>query len=153
MKVYRLGFARDEFKDPWTSSAFMKIANLPDGWVQSKQCRFEQHATNLDAIVHLWTDEEIRHKFGVYDGVPLSYTVMNQSPRRIYFNRTNLHSPPSMFKGSKEDYFKYVVQHELGHAIFNLGHQPIGTKVRQECHVMSQQTKGTPDCLPGYKAQ
>lgn len=151
-KVYYLGFADEEFGDALPKLKIMQKANLTDGWCKRRNCKFEftMDKTKADAILHLWEDAKIAAKFPQMRG--FSVTDLGAATPRIYFNSTNIKSPPKGFAGSKEDYLDYIVQHELGHAIFKImehDEEDQRHPVTKMCSVMYQQTRGTKKCRPG----
>ncbi len=152
-QVYYLGFADEEFiNDTVPKMKIMEVANLPDGRCQRKNCKFEYtyDKKKAHAILHIWYDDEIEKKFPTMHGFSVTHSV---SPPRIYFNLDNIRKPPKKFKGTKEEYLNYVVQHELGHAIFKImKHDSEDDRhpVTHMCSVMFQQTLGTQRCNPGY---
>jgi len=153
VQIYHLGFADEEFK-PHTvpKMKIMEIANLADGWCQRRKCEFEYTSDfdKADAILHIWPDVRIAHKFHGMGG--FSVTTFT-TPPRIYFNLDNIQHVPVKFTGTKEEYLNYVVQHELGHAIFKITkHDAEDDRhpVTRMCSVMHQQTIGTNKCIPGH---
>jgi hypothetical protein len=152
-QIYYLGFADEEFKpETVPKMTIMDIANLEDGWCQRKHCRFEytDDAKKAHTIIHIWLDEAIAKAFNM-KGFSVTHFV---APPRIYFNLDNIQTPPKKFTGTKEEYLKYVVQHELGHAIFKIRkHDKEDDRhpVTRMCSIMYQQTRKTEKCLPGYQ--
>lgn len=153
MQTYHLAFADEEFQDDTVPKMkVMEIANLADGWCQRKNCKFEytQDRHKADAILHVWKDDKIATRFPNMHGFSVTHYV---TPPRIYFNLDNIQTPPKKFTGTKEEYLNYVVQHELGHAIFKImEHDTEDDRhhVTRMCSVMYQETLGTTTCRPGY---
>lgn len=154
-KVYYLGFADDEFRPSTVGvAAIMEKANLVDGWCQRRTCRFEKtrNIKQTNALLHVWPNSKIENTFPGMGG--FSVTDLAQHPPRIYFNLENIRAPPATYKGSKDEYLAYVVQHELGHAIFKItkhDEEDDRHPVTKMCSIMYQQTRGTTTCRPGYK--
>lgn len=154
--VYCLGFADGEFGRRTVSiPTILKNANLKEGWCGRRSCRFKacSDRTKVHAIIHIWPNSKIVDKFPTMDG--FSVTHFHNKIPRIYFNLDNINHLPEGFVGSKADYLAYVVQHELGHAIFKIMvHDSKDDKdaVTNTCSVMYQQTRGTggtKGCLTG----
>lgn len=155
-KVYYLGFASQEFTSQEFKSIspklFLKAANLPKGWVHKKQCLFKPCTELLkcNVILHLWPNSKIQQKFPSMNGFSLTQIQPNRIPR-IYFNLDNILKPPPKYTGTKQEYFNYIVQHELGHAVFRImKHEESPHDPTQKCPLMYQQTRGTQDCIPNY---
>ena len=151
--IYYLGFADEEFT-PRTISQhdILQSANVPDGWATRKKCSFKPCTAlhKAHAILHIWPTTRINSAFPGEKN--LSVTMMTPVPR-IYFNLTNIQSPPKSYTGSRSEYLTYIVQHELGHAIFKImKHDSAGDRhpVTKMCSIMMQQTKGTRACIPGH---
>lgn len=176
-RTFYLAFADEEFQDTTVpKQKIMDLANLHDGWCKRENCTFEytQNHNQASAVLHIWPNARIEKKFPTMSGFSVteypsistppdtaSSELVNYEthqpppprPPRIYFNLDNIQHPPKTFRGSKEDYLRYVVQHELGHAIFNIREHDAEDDrhpVTRMCSIMYQQTKGTNHCTPGH---
>lgn len=152
-RIYYLGFADEEFqRDTVPKMRIMEVANLQDGWCKREDCKFNytHEKEKADAILHIWSDARIEKQFPSMSGFSVTHFV---TPPRIYFNLDNIQHPPNTFTGTKEEYLNYVVQHELGHAIFEImEHDGEDDRhpVTRMCSVMYQQTRGTKGCKSGH---
>ena len=134
----------------------LKYANEAGGWTSRFQCRVAQGTTDhtSDAQVFFSSPDQLAATFGP-DFRDLSVTSMDTRLRpttvpSIHFNLRNWNTVPKDFKGTLTTYRKYVIQHELGHALFHItthDEEPSSGA----CPVMMQQTRGTRTCAPGIK--
>lgn len=156
MTTYYLGFADEEFQPSTiTKQRVMRGANLPDGWCRRRNCHFQysNDPETVHTVFHVCPDEQLVKKFPSMQGFSVTHWPTYKVPR-IYLNLDNLQQPPVKYKGSKDEYLDYVVQHELGHAIFGIkthDREDDRHPVTKMCSVMYQQTRGTNSCVPGYK--
>lgn len=150
-KVFKLGFAKRDFIQ-LKSKEILKYANLPDGWSKRKNCRFRKSKSSPDVVFHLLSNQELTSKFPSMDGFSATHFDPTKSVPRIYLNLDNYKTPPSKYTGTKTEYRAYVVQHELGHALFGKQHdeETDSDPKTGECSVMFQQTLGTQECKPGH---
>jgi hypothetical protein len=134
-------------------SLILKYANDSTGWTGRYRCSVKegQQGTS-DVRVLFASPDDMARLFG-QDFKQLSVSSVDTSAVQskkptIYFNLRNWNRVPRHFRGSLTTYRKYLVQHELGHALFHVwdhDEEPSsGT-----CPVMMQQTKGTHTCMPG----
>ena len=151
-KIYYLAFADEEFQDETVpKSKVMEIANQPEPWCKSRDCKFEYTSdkSKADAILHVLSDANISKQFPTMSGFSVTWFV---TPPRIYWNLDNIQHPPKKYTGTKQQYLNYVVNHELGHAIFNIkqhDHEDDRHPITNMCSIMYQQTRGTETCVPG----
>lgn len=151
-KTWYLAFADEEFKpNTLDKRKVMEVANLSDGWCKSRNCQFEytNDKAKANAILHVWSNARITKHFPKMSGFSVTRFI---EPPRIYFNLDNIKKPPKSYTGTKHDYLNYVIQHELGHAIFKIMTHKHESDVGIDgaCNVMYQQTKGTQHCRPDY---
>lgn len=146
--TYRLGL---KGISPPDKGLIVRYANEPGGWTDRFQCKIiEGRDNNCSVRVHFVTPAFLREKFGHEFGeLSVSHVQpIATSKPTIYFNVRNWNAVPRHFKGTLTTYRKYLVQHELGHALFHIwdhDEEPLnGT-----CPVMMQQSKGTATCKPG----
>ena len=144
--TYKLGLVGVAIPD---QGLILRYANEPGGWTTRFQCKIEKGTQkNFDVRVRFATPEFIKKKFGQDFGqLSVSHLERGKTPI-IYFNIRNWNVVPRNFRGTLTTYRKYLVQHELGHALFHVwdhDEEPLhGT-----CPVMMQQSKGTSTCTPG----
>ena len=136
--------------DEFTSAEREEIARVlrePErcvwrGW----SFRYRVDATeraNVDVTLHLRDTDEIESRFGKrFRNFSVTEIVRLHDPRRcnIFFDRTNWTTIPDGFEGTLRDYRKYLIRHEIGHAI-GFGH--VEQRPHTPCNVMWQQTRGT----------
>jgi hypothetical protein len=152
--IYYLGFADEEFnKSTVRVSTIMKKANVEGGWTDRKKCEFKASSDmeQVNAVLHIVSEQEMNRLYPSMKG--FSVTDWSESPPRIYFNLDNIQSPPKSYTGTKDEYLTYIVQHELGHAIFKIMHHDKEDKrhpTTKVCSIMYQQTRGTGNCTPGH---
>ena len=93
------------------------------------------------AVIHLWPSQKIAQTFGE-EMRHFSVTSFELLCNQIYFNAENMKGVAN-WPGTHQQYINYIVQHELGHAIFNLQHVDADQFDRQsgQCDVMTQQTE------------
>lgn len=131
----------------------LKYANDSNGWTKRYQCSIKQGTQGKSDVRVLFAPPaDLARAFGAEFGrLSVSSVDTSASPSKkptIHFNLRNWNHVPNNFSGTLTTYRKYLVQHELGHALFhvwNHDEEPSsGT-----CPVMMQQTKGTHTCTPG----
>jgi hypothetical protein len=72
----------------------------------------------------------------------LSYTRMDVRPRVIFMNESNWSEVPAgSYYGDLEAYRTYLVNHEMGHAAFSLGHRNEPRREFRCASIMGQQTR------------
>ena len=151
-KTYYLAFADEEFQDDTVPKMkVLEIANEPEPWCKSQNCKFEytDKKSKADAILHILPNSELIKYFPTMSGFSITHFI---DPPRIYFNLDNIQHPPKKYTGSKEQYLHYVINHELGHAIFKIKQHDSEDErhpVTNMCSIMYQQTRGTQNCKPG----
>lgn len=134
----------------------LSYANEPGGWAGRFQCRISKGTkTKRDACIYFAPPQYLEDQFGA-EFRDLSVTHMGVTPTPdfkpcVYFNLRNWNRVPPQFRGTLTTYRKYLVQHELGHALFHITvHDKEPTS--GACPVMMQQTRGTHTCEPGIES-
>lgn len=96
----------------------------------------------LDMIIGFKTPEEIRKTASFLSG--LSYTDMGATPPRIFLSTANwARVPEESYYDQKElePYRVYLINHEVGHAVWKLGHRNEVHPKYRIASIMGQQTK------------
>ena len=146
--TYKLGFSPNVA--PVDQTLIVKYANEPNGWTQRYNCQIKKTTsiTSCDVVVQFATPNELEQMFGPdFKQLSVSQIHKHQTPH-IYFNLQNWNRVPKNFRGSLSLYRKYLVQHELGHALFHVWNHDEEPS-HGTCPVMMQQTRGTSTCVPG----
>ena len=128
-------------------SLIVKYANDIKGWTTRFKCSIEPSPNKSDVLVQFASPSWLLSTFGP-GFEKLSVTELIDRTSTIYLNRHNWNRVPTNFTGSLSDYRLYLVQHELGHALFHIWDHDEEPK-NGTCPVMMQQTKGTFTCSPG----
>ena len=145
------------FEGQWSAADKKFVAEVlvdPRGWAkQGRLCVPNDVAPDapVEFTMRIASEEDIASMFPEgFRG--LSVSVMNTRPREIYFNAKNWAAvPPASGYRSLKGYRTYLVNHEVGHAAFGLGHRNNRTanvKGVLPAPVMMQQTLGTGDYVP-----
>lgn len=99
-------------------------------------------SSHADVVVEMTTNEEIVERYGKkFHG--FSVTDSRRTPVVVSINSKNWNRPPPEFKGSRQVYRCYLIQHEFGHV---LGYDHAPFENGKVCPVMYQQTRGTENC-------
>lgn len=167
--VYGLRFHKSV---PRTFRPFiMTYANLRTGWCGRFECKIVDvtdeppNPVKKDAPIyvdiHMAPDPVIVSRFGhesqglSISEVPVALQQTPNGPKAgtTTFNTTNWNSVPDAFDGHLNQYREYLVQHELGHALFHITKHdsPEEKNAKGVCPVMYQQTRGTgpTQCVTG----
>ncbi len=147
--VYRL-FCNSTIA-PVDQAIIVHHANDPKGWCGRFKCSIQLAPSRVQSDVTLAFKSPafLRINLGPsFEQLSVSILRQGHNPR-IYFNRRNWTQVPPGFTGTLSQYRRYVVQHELGHALFHLWSHDEPT--HGVCPVMMQQTKGTAACTPSIR--
>ena len=120
------------FEGQWSAADKKFVAEVlvdPRGWAkQGRLCVPNDVAPDapVEFTMRIASEEDIASMFPEgFRG--LSVSVMNTRPREIYFNAKNWAAvPPASGYRSLKGYRTYLVNHEVGHAAFGLGHFWLG---------------------------
>ena len=134
-----------------------RYAKDKEGWTSRYHCSIQETTDKYSALVHIGfaKPSDLGKQYGPsFANLSVSVIKPTQKTSNIYFNLTNWNKVPPHFKGSLTTYRKYVVQHELGHALFHIEQHEHAPPMPQSqamgvCPVMNQQTLGTYTCVPG----
>lgn len=129
----------------------LNYANDRQGWCGRFQCSIkknESRTQKTDVVIQFATPRELESKFGSEFAQLSVSTIAQTGASRILFNLRNWNKVPKDFRGTLSTYRKYIVQHELGHALFHIWDHDEEPR-HGTCPVMMQQTKGTTRCTPG----
>lgn len=144
--VYRLKFAPNVAAVD--RGIMVQNANDPQGWCGRFKCVIEETQQSPTVHVQFASPADLRAQFGpTFDQLSVSVLQPSRAPI-IYFNRLNWNRVPPGFRGTLSMYRNYLVQHELGHALFHVWTHD-SEPASGVCPVMMQQTKGTSTCTPG----
>jgi len=141
-----------------------EILNRADGWssalprkitfrdVTRRPAWTERHDVKLAFRMYLESADEISRKFCRYSDefchTKLSVTIMTRAyPRAVYINASNWNEVPEPARPWYDlaKYRTYLINHEVGHAALNLGHDS-RCRANGTAHIMHQHTKGPGEC-------
>lgn len=131
---------------PREQAWIMSVLNdVERGWPAVFDTRFVHTAASSDAIhISFMKNAQIASDPRTSFLRGLSYTDMGTSstPAKIVLNRDNWDAVPAeSYFTDLESYRKYVVNHEMGHAAFRLGHRNYPLIGCRFASIMGQQTR------------